>query len=225
MRKGFTLIELLVTIAIIALLAALLLPALARAKESGRRASCINNLRQLHIALALYADQNDGLYPPRTNIKRWPAYLQPIMDNLRIMICPTDKPLPGSDTDADQAPRSYVANVFSDYFTEQLSPNVFKLFSKGLYPGSMPQESSHSAGKWLGQENQPEQHQHDRKQCQPHSADRALLPFHGLLLNLDGLMLILDGVLIVCELLLLQISDFFKQPDHLLVRHGSRPSP
>ena len=140
MRKGFTLIELLVTIAIIALLAALLLPALARAKESGRRASCINNLRQLHIALALYADQNDGLYPPRTNIKRWPAYLQPIMDNLRIMVCPTDKPLPGSETDADQAPRSYVANVFSDYFAEQLSQNVFRLFSKGLYPGSLPQE-------------------------------------------------------------------------------------
>ena len=65
-RKGFTLIELLVVITIIALLAALLLPALARAKESGRRASCINNLHQLDLALRLYADSNEGFFPPRT---------------------------------------------------------------------------------------------------------------------------------------------------------------
>src|SRR5438034_927614 len=140
-RKGFTLIELLVVIAIIALLAALVLPALARAKESGRRASCINNLHQLDLALRLYADSNDGLFPPRTTSRRWPAALQNYFDNLRVMICPTDHPLPGSDTDADAAPRSYVMNVFSDYFAATLSAPVFKLFSKGLYPGSMNDEN------------------------------------------------------------------------------------
>jgi prepilin-type N-terminal cleavage/methylation domain-containing protein len=140
-QRGFTLIELLVTIAIIALLASLLLPALARAKESGRRASCINNLHQLHLALLLYADQNDGFYPPRTTAMRWPGYLQYQMDNLRLMVCPTDNPPPGSSADADLAPRSYVLNVFSDYFAARLSSDVFRLFSKGLYPASMSQES------------------------------------------------------------------------------------
>jgi len=140
-RKGFTLIELLVVIAIIALLAALLLPALARAKESGRRASCINNLHQLDLALRLYADSNDGLFPPRTITRRWPAALQTYFDNLHVMVCPTDHPLPGSDTDADAAPRSYVMNLFSDYFSATLSPPVFKLFSKGLYPESISDEN------------------------------------------------------------------------------------
>ena len=123
---AFTLIELLVVIAIIAILAAMLLPALARAKESGRRIVCLNNLKQLSMAAQMYLGDSQGIYPPRSSTDRWPdKFYDNYGKNTKLLVCPsttTNATSHGDPTLADNAERSYLINGWNDYFAEQ-NPN------------------------------------------------------------------------------------------------------
>jgi len=72
--RGFTLIELLVVIAIIGILAAMIFPVFARARESARQATCLSNLKQLSLAMLMYLDDHAGTYVPaqsEDNLMRW----------------------------------------------------------------------------------------------------------------------------------------------------------
>ncbi len=100
MRKGFTLIELLVVIAIIAILAAILFPVFARAREKARQAACESNLKQIQLAAIMYKSDYDetpvsawmgtttdqyGVYGRNW----WGGLLMPYMQNYQILICPS----------------------------------------------------------------------------------------------------------------------------------------
>jgi prepilin-type N-terminal cleavage/methylation domain-containing protein/prepilin-type processing-associated H-X9-DG protein len=137
--RGFTLIELLVVIGIIAVLAAMLLPALGRAKESAKRISCLNNVRQLGVSAMMYCSDNEAMFPPRSNKTRWPAQLQEYYRSYRVLLCPTDGQAPashGNDTNfvADTLPRSYIVNGFNDYFESTLTQPEWDDFKRGAYP-------------------------------------------------------------------------------------------
>lgn len=103
-RRGFTLIELLVVIAIIAILAAILFPVFAKAREKARQTSCLSNIRQIGTAALQYIQDYDGKWflrcssPPSTGIAAWdtggnlfyfPEYCQPYAKNTQLFRCPS----------------------------------------------------------------------------------------------------------------------------------------
>ena len=93
-KRGFTLIELLVVIAIIAILAAILFPVFAKAREKARQAACLSNMKQLGLAAVMYADDYDDNPPPGGitwggNDYLWNQLCQPYIKSKALMICPS----------------------------------------------------------------------------------------------------------------------------------------
>lgn len=96
-KNKFTLLELLIVIAVIAILASLLLPALGKAVESARKASCQGNLKQIGASLALYASDQDGYIPAiyatskdGTPWELWSGRLGGYLRTIRVFLCPSD---------------------------------------------------------------------------------------------------------------------------------------
>ncbi len=132
-KKGFTLIELLVVIAIIAILAAILFPVFARARENARRSSCQSNLKQIGIGFLQYVQDYDEKYPsvyvsldgnttydpPATAVaaatadQGWAQTLQPYMKSTQIFQCPSET----------NPPVTNGFNGYTDYWMNNLASN------------------------------------------------------------------------------------------------------
>ncbi len=98
-RSGFTLIELLVVIAIIAILAAILFPVFARAREKARQASCLSNVKEIALAALMYLEDYDGIMPPTVGShdhyysnggKWWYDRVMPYIKNNQVLLCPSE---------------------------------------------------------------------------------------------------------------------------------------
>src|SRR5580693_3758166 len=93
-RPGFTLIELLVVIAVIAILAAILFPVFAQAREKARQTACLSNMRQMGLAVQMYTQDFDECLPlaasaTDTGFLNWHHFVNPYVKNQQVWVCPS----------------------------------------------------------------------------------------------------------------------------------------
>jgi prepilin-type N-terminal cleavage/methylation domain-containing protein/prepilin-type processing-associated H-X9-DG protein len=138
-RPGFTLVELLVVMAIIAILMAMLMPSIAKAKGKANATSCLNNMRQLNLAASMYASDHEEEFPARrAPTNGWPHKLKPYFLTWQIIACPSDRfGIVGLFADEANPKRSYLINGFNDFYKANLTPAEYKTFQQWRYPHGM----------------------------------------------------------------------------------------
>ncbi len=183
--KGFTLIELLVVIAIIAILAAILFPVFAQAREKARSATCLSNLKQMALAMRMYAQDYDELYPPHRMgtgavyplAYTWRAALIPYLKSVELQRCPSNAfnriPVQGDVKWIERGepfPRSYcmnsaglnqdVFNARSDASIDRPAELIMICECRYGYPNVHPSKESWSSfkysDKWDATPNSPQ---------------------------------------------------------------------
>ena len=144
--QAFTLIELLVVIAIIAILAAILFPVFARARENARRASCQSNLKQIGLGVMQYTQDYDEKYPGRfigTEVNSWRRQIFPYVKSTQLFACPSNTNNSGFCVDSNQgdmATAGLPANSprFPISYAINGANNVWGWFSYGPSLGGTP---------------------------------------------------------------------------------------
>jgi len=145
-RTGFTLIELLVVIAIIAILAAILFPVFARAREKARQTSCLSNVKSLTLAALMYAQDYDETLPFAYNGKWWYQVLEPYLKNTQILTCPSKRAYPIGYA-WNYAGCGYAPGV---RYSPPRTGAIYEGCILGIYLSPGPSETIMLADNWLG---------------------------------------------------------------------------
>jgi len=142
-QRGFTLIELLVVIAIIAILAAILFPVFARAREQARKASCASNLKQMGLACHMYAQDYDEFLPcdsyacnSSTTHARLVGQILPYIKNTQVMYCPS-------------APRMGLADILSSPANATAGNIGYYYYSYDQVPNTVAPKGGTNYSTWI----------------------------------------------------------------------------